>query len=56
MKLIITADLCYILLFVSKFSDLRSFFMQHFGHPGSDELADAKANFVESLAVSISCF
>jgi hypothetical protein len=26
--------------------------MQHFGHPGSDELADAKANFVESLAVS----
>ena len=39
------------------FTSLKSFFIQHFGHPGSDELADAKANFVESLAAySIVCF
>jgi hypothetical protein len=38
------------------FTNLKSFFMQHFGCPGSDELADAKANFVESLAVSTSFF
>jgi hypothetical protein len=41
---------------LSKFSGLKSFFMQHFGYPGSDKFADAKANFVESLAVSISSF
>lgn len=34
------------------FTSFKSFFEQHFGRPGSDELADAKANFVESLAVS----
>ena len=35
------------------FTSLKSFFELHFGQPGTDELADAKANFVESLAVSI---
>ena len=35
-----------------EFVDLKSFFTQHFGPPGSNELCDAKANFVESLAVS----
>ena len=39
------------------FTDLKNFFEQHFGPPGSDELADAKANFVESLAAySVVCF
>jgi len=39
------------------FTDLKSFFAQHFGPPGSDSLCDAKANFVESLAAySIVCF
>lgn len=39
------------------FTSLKSFFEQHFGRPGSDELANAKANFVESLsAYSIVCF
>ncbi|KAL7454123.1 hypothetical protein ACHAWC_009304, partial [Mediolabrus comicus] len=39
------------------FKDLKNFFEQHFGPPGSDELADAKANFVESLAAySVVCF
>jgi len=39
------------------FTSLKSFFEQHFGRPGSDELANAKANFVESLAAySIVCF
>lgn len=37
------------------FVDLKSFFRQHFGSEGSTELCDAKANFVESLAVSSSC-
>jgi len=36
---------------------LSPFFESHFGRPGSDELAGAKANFVESLAAySIVCF
>jgi hypothetical protein len=34
------------------FTDLKSFFAQHFGSQGSNVLHDAKANFVESLAVS----
>ncbi|KAL7472785.1 hypothetical protein ACHAXS_013146 [Conticribra weissflogii] len=39
------------------FTDLKSFFAQHFGPPGSDSLCNAKANFVESLAAySIVCF
>lgn len=39
------------------FTDLKNFFEQHFGPPGSDELADAKANFVESLAAySVVCY
>ncbi|KAL7541067.1 hypothetical protein ACHAXR_010602 [Thalassiosira sp. AJA248-18] len=39
------------------FTSLKSFFEQHFGRSGSDELANAKANFVESLAAySIVCF
>jgi len=32
------------------FSTLKAFFEQHFGVPGTDSLASAKANFVESLA------
>ena len=35
------------------FTTLNRFFEQHFGRPGSDELSNAKANFVESLAVSV---
>ncbi|KAL7548993.1 hypothetical protein ACHAWF_012261 [Thalassiosira exigua] len=39
------------------FTTLKSFFEQHFGGPGSAELANANANFVESLAAySIVCF
>ena len=39
------------------FTDLKNFFEQHFGVPGSNELADAKANFVESLAAySVVCY
>jgi phosphatidylinositol 4-kinase len=39
------------------FTDLRAFFEQHFGSPGSDEYEDAKANFVESLAgYSMVCY
>ena len=34
------------------FTDLKSFFRQHFGSQGPSVLQDAKANFVESLAVS----
>jgi len=40
-----------------EFTDLKNFFEQHFGPPGSDRLADAKANFVESLAAySVVCY
>jgi len=40
-----------------EFTNLKNFFEQHFGPPGSDELADAKANFVESLAAySVVCY
>lgn len=35
-----------------EFTDLKSFFNQHFGSQGPTVLQDAKANFVESLAVS----
>lgn len=39
------------------FTDLKSFFHQHFGSQGPSVLQDAKANFVESLAAySIVCF
>jgi len=39
------------------FTSLKSFFGRHFGRLGPDELANAKANFVESLAAySIVCF
>jgi len=39
------------------FSDLKHFFLEHFGKPGSDSYENAKANFVESLAgYSIVCF
>jgi len=39
------------------FTTLKRFFEQHFGHPGSDEYINARANFVESLAAySIVCF
>ena len=38
------------------YTNLRSFFVSHFGE-GTDELADARANFVESLAAySVVCF
>jgi hypothetical protein len=35
-----------------EFTNLKTFFAQHFGSQGSNELCNAKANFVESLAVS----
>ena len=35
-----------------EFTDLKSFYTQHFGSQGSNALCNAKANFVESLAVS----
>jgi phosphatidylinositol 4-kinase len=39
------------------FTDLQDFFVRHFGPVGSSAYADAKANFVESLAgYSIVCF
>jgi len=39
------------------FTDLQDFFTRHFGPIGSNPYADAKANFVESLAgYSIVCF
>ncbi len=39
------------------FTDLKHFFQEHFGQPGSDSYEDAKANFVESLAgYSIICY
>lgn len=39
------------------FTNLKHFFEEHFGHPGSDTYENAKANFVESLAgYSIICF
>ena len=39
------------------FTTLKDFFERHFGSPGCDEHANAKANFVESLAAySIVCF
>jgi phosphatidylinositol 4-kinase len=39
------------------FTNLKHFFVEHFGHPGSDSYENAKANFVESLAAySIVCF
>ncbi|KAL3779168.1 hypothetical protein HJC23_002019 [Cyclotella cryptica] len=39
------------------FTDLKSFYTQHFGSQGSNALCNAKANFVESLAAySIVCF
>ena len=38
------------------FTNLRNFFMDHYGE-GTEELSDAKANFVESLAAySMVCF
>ncbi|KAL7509620.1 hypothetical protein ACHAXN_006556 [Cyclotella atomus] len=40
-----------------EFTDLKSFFNQHFGSQGPTVLQDAKANFVESLAAySMVCF
>ena len=39
------------------FTDLKHFFEEHFGQPGSDSYENAKANFVESLAAySIVCY
>jgi hypothetical protein len=39
------------------FTDLKTFFQEQFGEPGSDAYENAKANFVESLAAySILCF
>jgi phosphatidylinositol 4-kinase len=39
------------------YTDLKSFFIKHFGPPMSDEYEGAKANFVESLAAySIVCY
>ena len=39
------------------YSGLRDFFSLHYGEEGSDDLADAKANFIESLAAySIICY
>ena len=39
------------------FTDIKSFYEQHFGSPECDQYEDAKANFVESLsAYSIVCF
>ena len=39
------------------FTTLKDFYERHFGSPGCDEHANAKANFVESLAAySIVCF
>ena len=39
------------------FTDLKHFFEEHFGQPGSDSYENSKANFVESLAAySIVCY
>lgn len=39
------------------FTNLKHFFKEHFGNPGTDSYENAKANFVESLAAySIVCF
>lgn len=39
------------------FTDMKHFFEEHFGKPGSDSYENAKANFVESLAAySMICF
>lgn len=39
------------------FTDLKHFYKDHFGEPGSDNYENAKANFMESLAAySIICF
>merc|ERR1719356_188224 len=40
-----------------EYTTLKAFFENHFGRPGSERLANAKANFLESLAAySIVCF
>jgi len=42
---------------IPEYVDLKSFFIDHFGPPDSDDHAQAKANFVESLAAySIVCY